>query len=465
MGEYFSPLKMDMTEEQIAETYYGIVDPNLPFSNAHKTMFNIKSLLNLVGFFDCYCPKVSLSLDACNLSSITTVTQLAAYYSASSNAIITPVCPLATGVKFYPFLLGHGYDQALVEFTICMWVNISIGFEESRFWLPPSYNLANTKPQYLTSHKQKIVKITTGAGDATQDITDCAAIARVVAMLPSTADECGTFNRALQLSPVVLAIGGVLADSPKLNSMKATKGIHDQFTVSDLQLAFTYQESNSVFITTNLELNNPINLWCTQLLFGCTVEASPLETELCHSHRVPLFKDIEQQYIQHNTLKLFQWVMTFLPHIHSQSTIQFEAKPSLMEILEEMCAVTLLCNKARNLMLDPSYLELNSFEKSSISNHLTLMDSAMAYNVKELIHLVGKGQVCIETYSSSGGNYDNVQKACHTMQYSAFDCCSDFTLESPPSNTIDLDEIGDSADLTHLVAWHSACLPHPASLG
>jgi hypothetical protein len=232
------------------------------------------------------------------------------------------------------------------------------------------------------------------------------------------------------LCPVVLAAGGVLAGGPKPNSATAAKGVRDQFTVGDLQLVPAHQGSDSVFAATNLKLNDPIELWRAQLPFGCAAEASALETELRDTHRVPLFNDVEQQYIQRNTLKLFQWIATFLPHVHSQSTIQFEAKPSLTEILEEMRAVTLLRNKTGNLTLDPSYLELDSFEKSSISNRLTLMDSAVVDNVKELIHLVGAGQVRVETYSGGGGNYNDVQKACRTMQYSAFDRHSDFTLEA-----------------------------------
>ena len=227
-------------------------------------------------------------------------------------------------------------------------------------------------------------------------------------MPPPTDQERQAFKRALQQSPAVLAAGGVLASGPKPGSATAAKDVRSQFPEQDLELDPAHQGSNSVFAASNLKLDNPEAVWRAQLPFGCADEASS-ENQLLQA----LFSQVEGRCIQFSTLKLFQWTATFIPHIHPQSTIQFEAKPPLTEIIEEMRAVTSLRTKTEDLNLDQSYLELNTLAKSSIHNRLTPMDAAVVDNVRGLIRFVGEGKVRVETYcgGNGGGNYDEVQKA------------------------------------------------------
>lgn len=159
-------------------------------------------------------------------------------------------------------------------------------------------------------------------------------------MPPPTDQERQAFKRALQQSPAVLAAGGVLESGPKPGSATAAKDVRSQFPEQDLELDPAHQGSNSVFAASNLKLDNPEAVWRAQLPFVCADEAS-LENQLLQA----LFNQVEGRCIQFSTLKLFQWIATFIPHIHPQSTIQFEAKPSLTEIIEEMRADDLAANE------------------------------------------------------------------------------------------------------------------------
>jgi hypothetical protein len=441
-GEFFPPLAMigNLPTAEVGETHYGIVDPDLPFPNARKTEFNIKTLQNLTAFFDRYLPEASLSLDARNMSSVTAVIELNEHYLASRNETqktsstptSAPTRPLATSVKLYPFLLAHGYDQALMEYVARTRENAGVGPEELKFWLPRDYDLEKVVQDYRTSFERRVAELGSGSFDQPRDAEDRAAIDRVAAMAPPTDQEREAFKSALQHSPLVLSAGGVLAGGPKPGSATAAKGIDTQFTKYDLELAIAHQGSNSVFAASNLTLEDKAELWKSKLPFGGTKEPSLLEDEITQSHGVPGFNAVEQQYIHFNTLKLFQWIASFVPHMHPQSSIQFDARPSLTEILKEIRSVNLLRDNAEELGLDKSHLTLNNLAQSSINSRLTLMDAAVVDNVRELIRLVGEGEVPVETYSngSQGGNQEAVRNAFKQMTYAAFDRHSDFTLES-----------------------------------